>query len=59
MKFAVNRTQELFLGLDRPGSEVHEPSPGCPGQGYMKVARHDGVVAASHCDSGNLDLQEL
>jgi len=33
---------ELLPGLDRPRSKVHEPSPGWPRQGYMKVARHDG-----------------
>ena len=31
---------ELLAGLNRPRSEVHEPSPGWPSQGYMKVARH-------------------
>src|SRR6185503_15856661 len=45
--------------LDRPRSKVHEPSPGWPGQGYMKVARHDGVVITSCCDGGNVQLQEF
>jgi len=53
------RRTELFPGPDRSRSEVHEPSPGWSGQGYMKVARHDGVVAASCCDSGDVNLQEL
>jgi len=47
---------ELLLGLNRPGGEVHEPSLGWPGQGYMKVARHDGVVAVSRRDGGAVDL---
>jgi len=54
------RTAHRFsLGLDRPRGEVHEPSPGKPGQGYMKVARHGGVIPASCCDSGDIDLQEF
>jgi hypothetical protein len=35
---------ELSPGLDRPRGKVREPSPGRPGQGYMEVTRHDGVV---------------
>src|SRR6185295_16216402 len=50
---------ELLPGLNRPRSEVHEPSPGWPRQGYMKVARHDGVVTTSYCDGGNVHLQEF
>src|SRR6185312_3352303 len=50
---------ELLPGLDRPGSKVHEPSPGWPGQGYKKVDRHDGAVTTSCCDGGNVHLQEL
>src|SRR6185437_16147188 len=38
---------ELFPGLDRPRCEVHEPGPGWPRQGYMKVACHDGTVTTS------------
>ena len=50
---------ELLPGLNRPRSEVHEPSPGWPSQGYMKVARHDSVVATSCCDGGDVHLQEF
>jgi len=50
---------EPLLGLNRPRSEVHEPSPGWPRQGYMEVARHDGVVTTSCCDGGNVHLQEF
>src|SRR6185503_8049645 len=50
---------ELFPRLDRPRSKVHEPSPGWPSQGYMKVACHDGVVTTSSGDGGNVHLQEF
>ena len=50
---------ELLSGLDRPGREVHEPSPGWPDQGYVEVAGHNGLVAASHCDGSDVNLQEL
>ena len=50
---------EFLPGLNHPKSEVHEPSPGWPSQGYMKVARHDSVVATSCCDGGNVHLQEF
>src|SRR6185503_19543391 len=46
-------------GLNCPRSEVHEPSPSWPSQGYMKVARHYSVVTTSCCDGGNVHLQEL
>ena len=49
---------EPLPGLNRPKSEVHEPRPGWPSQGYMKVARHDSVVTTSCCDGGNVHLQE-
>ena len=50
---------ELLPRLDRPRSEVHEPSPGWPSQGYMKVARHDGAITTNCCDGGNVHLQEF
>src|SRR6185437_2651264 len=50
---------ELLPGLNRSRSEVHEPSLGWPSQGYMKVARHDGVVTTSCCDGGNIHLHEF
>jgi hypothetical protein len=50
---------ELMPGLDESWSEVHEPGPGWPGQGYMEVTRHDSVVTPSHHDGGNVDLQEF
>src|SRR6185312_11528619 len=50
---------ELFPGLDRPRCEIHEPGPGWPRQGYMKIACHDGAVTTSRCDGGNVHLQEF
>src|SRR6185312_8521580 len=50
---------ELLPGLNSPRSKVHEPSPGWPSQGYMKVAGHDGAVTTSCCDGGNVHLQEF
>ena len=50
---------ELLPGLNRPRSKVREPTLGWPGQGYMKVARHDGVVTTSCCDGSNVHLQEF
>jgi hypothetical protein len=50
---------ELTPGLDGPLSEVHELSPGWPGQGYMKVTFHDGFVTSSRRDGGDVDLQEF
>ena len=53
------RRTELFPRPDRSGREVHEPSPGWPGQGYMEVAGHDGLVAICCCDGGDVNLHEL
>jgi hypothetical protein len=50
---------ELSPELDGSRSEGHEPGPGWPGQGYMKVTCHDGVVSPSHRDGGDVDLQEF
>jgi hypothetical protein len=50
---------ELTPGLDGSRSRVHEPGPGWPGQGYMKVTCHDGIVTSSRRDGGDVDLQEL
>jgi hypothetical protein len=47
---------ELSPGLDRSRGEVHEPSPGWPGQGYMKVTCHDSIVSPSRRDGGDVDL---
>jgi hypothetical protein len=49
---------ELTPGLDGPWGEVHEPCPGWPGQGYMEVTCHHGVVTPCRCDGGDVDLQE-
>jgi hypothetical protein len=46
---------ELFLGVDRPQGEAHEPGPGRPGQGYMEVACHYGSCR----NGGDVDLQEF
>jgi hypothetical protein len=50
---------ELFLGVDQPRGEVHEPGPGQPGQGYMEVARHHSSVSTSCHNGGDVDLQEF
>jgi hypothetical protein len=50
---------ELFLGVDRPRVEVHEPGPGWPGQGYMEVACHYDSVSTSCRNGGDVDLQEF
>jgi hypothetical protein len=50
---------ELSPGLDGSRSEVHEPSPGWPGQGYMKVTCHDSIITTSRRDGGDVDLQEF
>src|SRR5579883_1906879 len=50
---------ELSPGLDGPRGEVHEPSPGWPGQGYMEVTCHSCVVTPRHGDGGDIDLQEF
>lgn len=47
---------ELFPGKDRSLGKIHEPSLGWPGQGYMKVARHDGAISVSPHDNGDIDL---
>jgi hypothetical protein len=41
---------ELTPGSDGSWSEVHKPSPSWPGQGYMKVTCHDGVVTSGRRD---------
>jgi hypothetical protein len=50
---------ELTPRLDGSRSKVHEPGPGWPGQGYMKVTCHDGIVTSIRYDGGDVDLQEL
>jgi hypothetical protein len=50
---------ELTLGLHGPWSEVHEPSPGWPGQGYLEVTCHDGFVTSSRHNGGDVDVQEF
>jgi hypothetical protein len=50
---------ELFLGVDRPRGEVHEPGPGRPSQGYMEVACHYSSVSTSCRNGGDVDLQEF
>jgi hypothetical protein len=50
---------QLAPGLDGSRSKVHELGPGWPGQGYMKVTCHDGVVTSSCRDGGDVDLQEF
>jgi hypothetical protein len=50
---------ELFLGVDGPRGEVHEPGLGRPGQGYMEVACHYNNVSTSCRNGGDVDLQEF
>jgi hypothetical protein len=50
---------ELSPGLDGSWGEVHEPCPGWPGQGYMEVTCHNGIITPSRRDGGDVDLQEL
>jgi hypothetical protein len=50
---------ELTPGLDGTRDEAHEPGSAWPGQGYMKVTRHDGVITPSRHDGGDVDLQEF
>jgi hypothetical protein len=50
---------ELFLGVYQPRGEIHEPGPGWPGQGYMKVACHHSSVSTSCRNGGDIDLQEF
>jgi hypothetical protein len=50
---------ELFLGVDRPWGKVHEPSPGGPRQGDMKICRHHSGLSTYCCDSGDVHLQEF
>jgi hypothetical protein len=50
---------ELFLGVDGPWGEIHEPGPGRPGQGYMEVTRHYGSVSIGCRNGGDVDLQEF
>jgi hypothetical protein len=50
---------ELFLGVYRPRGEIHEPGPGRPGQGYMKVACHHNGVSTGYRNGSDVDLQEF
>jgi hypothetical protein len=50
---------ERSPGLDGSSGEVHEPRPGWPGQGYMEVTCHNGIVTPSRRDVGDVDLQEF
>jgi len=50
---------EFPLGLDRSRGEIHEPSPGWPGQAYVEVTCHYDVVTPSRRDGGDVDLQKF
>jgi hypothetical protein len=50
---------ELFLGVDCPLGEVHEPGLGRPSQGYMEVACHHNSVSTSCRNGGDVDLQKF
>jgi hypothetical protein len=49
----------LFARVDRPWGEVHEPSLGWLGQGYMDVTCHQDGVSACCRNGGDVDLQEF
>jgi hypothetical protein len=42
--------------LDGSRGEIHEPSPGWPGQGHVEVTRHYSVITPSRRDGGDVDL---
>jgi hypothetical protein len=50
---------ELFLGVDGPWGEIHEPDPGRPGQGYMEVTRHYSSVSTGCRNGGDVNLQKF
>jgi hypothetical protein len=50
---------ELFLGVDRPQGEIHEPGLGRTGQGYMEVTRHYDSVSTGCRNSGDVNLQKF
>jgi hypothetical protein len=47
---------ELFLGVDRPWGEVHEPSPGRSRQGDMKICHHHSGVPTCYRNGGDVHL---
>jgi hypothetical protein len=50
---------KLTPGLDGSRSKVHELGLGWPGQGYMKVTCHNGIVTSDRRYGGDVDLQEF
>jgi hypothetical protein len=50
---------ELFPGVDRSWGKVHEPSPGEPRKGDMKICCHHSGVSTCCCDSGDVNLQKF
>jgi hypothetical protein len=50
---------ELFPGVDRSWSEVHEPGLARPRQGYMEVCCHYSSVSTRCRNSGDIYLQEF
>jgi hypothetical protein len=50
---------ELFPEVYRSWGEVHEPSPGWPTQGYMKVCCHYSSVSTCCRNGGDVYLQEF
>jgi hypothetical protein len=50
---------ELFPGVDRSWGKVHEPSPGGPRQGDMKICCHHNSVSTCCCDRGDVNLQKF
>jgi hypothetical protein len=47
---------ELFPGVDRSWGEVHEPCPGRPRQGHMKICCYHSGVSTCCCDGGDVHL---
>ena len=50
---------ELFPGVGRSWGKVHEPSPGRPRQGNMKICCHYSGVSTCCRNGGDVHLQEF
>jgi hypothetical protein len=50
---------QLFLGVQGPWGQVHEPRPSQASQGHREVVGHNGFIPSCSKDGGGIDLQEL
>jgi hypothetical protein len=50
---------ELLPGIDSSWGKIHEPSPGRPRQGDMKICRHHSGVSTYCYDSGDAHLHKF